>query len=50
MTPELLGSILDKKEVIFLGTALGNSRASRLFFSKDDDKFFIAIQDMETDM
>lgn len=47
MTPEALGVILDNDEVVSLGTEAGTSRDSKLFFSKDDDKFFIAVQDMK---
>jgi hypothetical protein len=47
MDPDVFCDILDNDKIISLGTEIDSSRESKLFFSKNDDKFFIAIQDKE---
>jgi hypothetical protein len=45
ISPQSLGLILDSEEFIVLGKEKDNNRLSKLFFSRGDDQFFIAIQD-----
>jgi len=47
ITPQSLKKILDGEKYIFLGKERDNNRFSKLFFSKSDDHFYIAIQDAE---
>ena len=49
LSPQELCAILDSDAFVFLGKAVGegNTKISKLFFSKSDDKFFVAIQDLE---
>ena len=45
MTPQSLAEILDSEKYIYLGKERDNNRVSKLFFSKSDDHFYIAVQD-----
>ena len=47
ITPQSLSAILDSEKYIVLGKDRDNNRLSKLFFSKSDDHFYIAIQDAE---
>jgi hypothetical protein len=48
ISPQTLCSILDNNECVYLGRTPDNDRISKLFFSTSDDKFFVAIQDVES--
>ena len=45
LSPSELIRILSTDNLVSLGVELGTKRESKLFFSKFDDKFFVAIQD-----
>ena len=48
ITPRALGAILDGARYILLAEERASARQAKLFFSRIDDKFFIASQDRET--
>ena len=48
MSPQSLCGILDGDEFVSLGAEKDSNRLSKLFFSKDNEQFFIAIQDENT--
>lgn len=45
MPPEDLCFLLDNNKIVPLGNEAKYNRSSKLFFSKNDDKFFVAVQD-----
>ena len=47
LSPQALCAILDGGAFVFLGKEVGNTKMSKLFFSKSDDQFFVAIQDQK---
>jgi hypothetical protein len=48
MHNDQIAKILDNDRIVSLGTEAMTHRASRLFFSDQDDDFFVVIQDMNT--
>ena len=47
LSPQALCAILDGGAFVSLGKEVGNTKISKLFFSKSDDQFFVAIQDQK---